>query len=108
MGTDRKGTDSTVAFLWRDRQPGLGGTRAVRSRPLTGFSDYGSGVNLEMPMFTQSPHLSDLVNGRIVHSEIEGGVHLGDLTPGTVLEIETENRAYTLEYQGLGQALISG
>ena len=59
-------------------------------------------------MFTPNPHLSDLVNGRIVQSEIEGGVHLGDIPPGTILEIETENRAYTLEYQGLGQALICG
>jgi hypothetical protein len=59
-------------------------------------------------MFSPSPHLSDVVNRRIVQSEIEGGVHLGDLAPGDVLEIETENRAYTIEYQGLGQALISG
>ena len=59
-------------------------------------------------MFQVSPHLSDLVNRRIVASEIEGGVNLGDVPPGTVLEVETQNRAYTIEYQGLGRALISG
>ena len=59
-------------------------------------------------MFRPSPHLADDVNRQIVRSEIEGGVHLGDVAPGTVLEIETENRAYTIEYRGLGQALISG
>jgi hypothetical protein len=59
-------------------------------------------------MFRSSPHLSDAVNRHIVQSEIEGGVHLGDLAPGVVLEVETENRAYTIQYRGLGQALISG
>ena len=59
-------------------------------------------------MFRSSPHLSDVVNRRIVQSEIEGGVHLGALPPGAVLEIETENRSYTIEYRGLNQALISG
>jgi hypothetical protein len=59
-------------------------------------------------MFRSSPHLSDRVNGRIVQSEIEGGIHLGDLPPGAVLEVETENRFYTIEYRGTNQALISG
>ena len=59
-------------------------------------------------MFRPSPHLSDVVNRRIVQSEIEGGVHLGDLPAGAVLEIETENRSYTMEYRGLNQALLSG
>lgn len=59
-------------------------------------------------LFEPSPHLSDSVNHNIVQSEIEGGVHLRDVAPGTILEIETENRAYIICYQGLGQALISG
>jgi len=37
----------------------------------------------------------DQVNHNIVQSEIEGGVHLRDVRPGTVLEIRTQNRAYT-------------
>jgi hypothetical protein len=59
-------------------------------------------------MFVACEHLGDRVNRRIIQSEIEGGVHLGDLTPGTVLEVQTQNRAYTIHYQGRGQALISG
>jgi len=55
-----------------------------------------------------NPHLSDAVNRAIIQSEIEGGVHLGDVSPGTVLEVRTRNRAYTLRYQGENQALISG
>jgi hypothetical protein len=63
---------------------------------------------LEVEMFQTSPHLSAVVNRRIVQSEVEGGVHLGDLPTGAVLEIETENRSYMIEYRGLNQALISG
>lgn len=59
-------------------------------------------------MFRASSHLDGAINRRIIQSEIEGGVHLGDVPPGTVLEVRTENRAYTIRYQGLGQALISG
>ena len=58
--------------------------------------------------FLPNPHLCDAVNSRIVQSEIEGGVHLRDVVPGTVLEVRTQNREYTIEYQGSGQALISG
>jgi len=55
-----------------------------------------------------SPYLDDSVNSAIVQSEIEGGVHLRNVLPGTVLEVRTQNRAYTLRYEGDGQALISG
>jgi hypothetical protein len=48
------------------------------------------------------------VNRRIVQSEIEGGVNLRDLPPGTVLEVQTQNRSYIIQYRGSGQALISG
>ena len=59
-------------------------------------------------VFEPNPHLADSINHRIVQSEIEGGVHLRNMAPGTVLEVETQNRAYRIEYQGLGRALISG
>jgi hypothetical protein len=59
-------------------------------------------------MFRPNPYLSDTINRRIVQSEVEGGVHLGDLPAGSVLQVETENRSYTIEYRGLNQALISG
>jgi len=55
-----------------------------------------------------SPHLDDAVNRRILQSEIEGGVHLRNVLPGTVLEVRTQNRAYTIRYQGDNQAFISG
>ena len=59
-------------------------------------------------LFIPNPHLCDAVNSRIVQSEIEGGVHLRDVLPGTVLEVRTQNREYTIQYKGSGQALISG
>jgi hypothetical protein len=63
----------------------------------------------EVPcLFVPSPHLEDTVNHCIVQSEIEGGVHLHDVPPGTVLEIRTQNRSYTVRIEGLDKALISG
>ena len=63
----------------------------------------------ELPaLFTPSPYFDDSVNRNIIQSQVEGGVHLSHLPPGTVLEVETQNRAYTLDYKGSGQALISG
>ena len=59
-------------------------------------------------LFAPSPYFDDAVNRNIVQSQVEGGVHLSRLAPGTVLEVETQNRAYTIDYQGSGQALISG
>jgi len=59
-------------------------------------------------LFTPSPYFDDSVNRNIVQSQIEGGVHLAQLAPGKVLEVETQNRAYTIDYRGSGQALISG
>jgi hypothetical protein len=67
-----------------------------------------TGISDTPRFFTPSPHLCDVVNDRIVQSEIEGGVHLRDVEPGTVLEVRTQNREYTIQYQGSGQALISG
>ena len=63
----------------------------------------------EHPRFF-APHanLGDAVNSNIIQSEIEGGVHLHDLSPGTVVEVRTQNRAYTIVYQGWDQALIWG
>jgi hypothetical protein len=54
------------------------------------------------------PHLSDEVNRNIVQSEIEGGVYLDDLSEGALLEVETQNRWYTIVIRGGGKELISG
>jgi hypothetical protein len=59
-------------------------------------------------LFAPHPHLSDRINHNLVQSEIEGGVHLHDLLPGTVLEIETKDWTCTLEYCGAYEAWVSG
>ena len=59
-------------------------------------------------LFHPHANLSDAINNNIVQSEVEGGVHLRDVPPGTVLEVQTQNRAYKILYQGWDQALISG
>jgi hypothetical protein len=59
-------------------------------------------------MFNPHPNLSDNVNGRIIQSEIEGGVFLHDLPPSTVLEIQTMHHCYRAVLLGGSEALISG
>jgi hypothetical protein len=60
------------------------------------------------PMFIPHRNLSDDVNANIVQSEVEGGVSLGDLSPSTVLEIQTQHHRYTAVFLGESQALLSG
>lgn len=59
-------------------------------------------------LFQPHANLDEAINSHIVQSEIEGGVYLRDVLPGTVLEVTTQNRAYTILYQGWDRALISG
>jgi hypothetical protein len=59
-------------------------------------------------LYVANPHLSDSVNSNIIRSEIEGGVYLRDLPPGSVLSIRTKNRVYKMVVLGDGAALISG
>ncbi len=59
-------------------------------------------------LFDPHPNLDDAVNRNIVGTEIEGGVHLRDLPPGTVLEVRTQNRSYRIVHRGCGEAWISG
>jgi hypothetical protein len=54
------------------------------------------------------PNFSDEVNGNIVRSEIEGGVCLDDLSEGARLEVETQNRWYTILVRDHGKELIWG
>ena len=44
----------------------------------------------------------------MIRSEIEGGVHLFRLVPGTVLEVETENHVYTIVTRRWNDVDISG
>lgn len=59
-------------------------------------------------LFAAHPHFSEAVNRNIIRSEIEGGVNLRDLPPGSVLSIQTLNRVYRLEVLEDETALISG
>jgi hypothetical protein len=59
-------------------------------------------------LFAPHPNLSDTINGLIVESEIEGGVHLANLLPGEVLEIQTKDWTCRLEYRGDYRAAVSG
>ncbi len=54
------------------------------------------------------PNFSDEVNRNMIQSEIEGGVHLRDLPPSSVLSIQTRNRVYTLVMLEDDTVLISG
>lgn len=59
-------------------------------------------------LYSPLPYWSDQVNANIVKSEIEGGVYLRNLLPGTVLEIETMDWVCTLTYCGENEAWVSG
>ena len=59
-------------------------------------------------LFMPHPNLSDEVNRNIAQSEIEGGVNLDNLSDGEVLEVETENRWYTIVVGRRGKDLIWG
>src|SRR5713101_4894848 len=66
-------------------------------------------VGLPVPaMFAPNPRLSDEINRNIIQSEIEGGVSMHTLPEGAVVEIETQNRIYTLVSCGEGDALLHG
>ncbi len=59
-------------------------------------------------LFKPHPNLCNSVNRNIIQSEIEGGVYLDNLSEGATLEIETQNRWYTIVNRGRGKVLISG
>jgi hypothetical protein len=59
-------------------------------------------------LFTPHPTFSDQINRNIIQSEIEGGVQLNGLPQGAELEVETQNRQYTIINRGEGFAFISG
>jgi len=64
---------------------------------------------VEIPtLFEPHPNFSDVINRNIIQSEIEGGVHLRDLLPGTVLEVHTQNHVYKIVSQQDGEVWISG
>ena len=57
----------------------------------------GMTSQVEIPtLFEHHPNFSDVINRNIIQSEIEGGVHLRDLLPGTVLEVHTQNHVHKI------------
>ena len=63
----------------------------------TGVTDYGMTTQVEAPtLFAQQPNFSDAINRNLIQSEIEGGVDLRRVSPGTVLEVQTRNHVYRI------------
>jgi len=65
-------------------------------------------MDSQASLFEANPHFSDAVNRNIIQSEIEGGVYLKDLPPGSALSIQTRSRVYEMVVLGDGAALLSG
>lgn len=59
-------------------------------------------------LFRPHANLSDEVNRNIVQSEIEGGVRIDDLQPGSALEITTQDTHYQVLLLRGNLALITG
>lgn len=58
--------------------------------------------------FRPHPNLGDEVNSNIVQSEIEGGVGLQNLPPGSALHVRTQHTCYEVHHAGYpnGRRLI--
>ena len=57
-------------------------------------------TELDIKLFTPHPNFDDAINRAICQSEIEGGVALDALPPGTVLQVQTRNHLYRVENRG--------
>ena len=61
-----------------------------------------------LTLFEPHPNFSDAINRNVIRSEVEGGVDLRRLAPGTVLEVQTRNNVYRIVSERDGGAWISG
>ena len=66
--------------------------------------DVGHSSDVQFP----HPRLGDQVNRNIIQSEIEGGVYLRNLPVEGKLQIQTQNRLYTLINLGRSEVLLCG
>jgi hypothetical protein len=82
-------------------------SNTIRSKPRDAASQPHAAVP-EADLFRPHPNLADEVNRNIAMAEIAGGAKLDRLPVGTLLEVETRHRYYTIEYRGDGKAIISG
>jgi hypothetical protein len=80
-------------------------SRLVKKRAV-GISSFMRALVDTKPSFPH-PNFSDAINRNVVQSEIEGGVDLYDVPPGTVLEVQTRNHLYTIIHKAWGQVVIS-
>ena len=67
-----------------------------------------SEVQTQSGQFTPIPYFADAINNAICQSEIDGGVELGRLPTGAVVEVRTRHTTYIVENRGDGEVLISG
>jgi len=84
-----------------NRSPPVGGKPSGRQTFSRSYNESSNGKEgQDRPsnpeLFRAHPHFSDAVNGNIIRSEIEGGVHLKDLSPGSALSVQTANRVYEM------------
>lgn len=59
-------------------------------------------------LFRPHENLSTEVNRKLVQSEIDGGVRLQDLEPGSMLRVHTQNTCYEIVVLHGGLAYLSG
>lgn len=59
-------------------------------------------------LFRPHENLSNEVNRNLVQSQIEGGVRLEDLEPGSTLRVHTQNTCYEIVVLHGGSAYLSG
>jgi hypothetical protein len=59
-------------------------------------------------LFRPHPNLSDEVNRHLVQSQIEVGVRVEDLVPGSWLQVKTQNTCYRILILFGAMALITG
>jgi hypothetical protein len=59
-------------------------------------------------LFRPHENLGNEVNRELVQSEIEGGVRLQDLEPGSMLRVHTQNTCYEIVVLHDGLAYLSG
>ena len=58
--------------------------------------------------FRPHPNFDDGINRAICQSEVDGGVNVNELPPGTQLEVQTHYHTYRVIYEGDGEMTISG
>ncbi len=65
-------------------------------------------LDTKLDFYVPHPNFDDGINSAICQSEINGGVHLNQLLIGSVLEVQTCNHLYRIEYEGDNEITISG